>query len=246
MASTTTRQVRAISIRAGQGIVPSVISSIDMAIPAEAGDHGAIAGLACVPPDARWLYVLAHGAGAGMRHDFMVAIAAALAGRGIATLRWETPGRTAGKARPDPAPRVMALARSACAHARATWPDLRLCAGGKSMGGRMTSQAQAEAALPGVQALVFLGFPLHPAGEPSIARARHLADVQLPMLFVQGDRDKLADLALLRPVIDGLGARATLRLLAGVDHGFAAPKKAGIDPVAAAADAIAGFLAARE
>ncbi|HVV88185.1 MAG TPA: alpha/beta family hydrolase, partial [Kofleriaceae bacterium] len=137
-----------------------------------------------------------------------------------------------------------ALARAACAHARATWPDLLLCAGGKSMGGRMTSQAQAEAPLPGVRALVFLGFPLHPAGEPSIARARHLADVHGPMLFVQGDRDKLAELSLLRPVVDGLGARAVLNVLPGVDHGFDAPKKAGIDPVAAAAAAVADFLAA--
>ena len=224
----------------------SAAPSVDVVIPAEAGDGGAIAGLACVPAGARWLYVLAHGAGAGMRHDFMVAIAAALAERSIATLRWETPGRTAGKARPDPAPRVMALARSACAHARATWPALRLCAGGKSMGGRMTSQAQAEAPLGGVEALVFLGFPLHPAGEPAITRARHLADVALPMLFVQGDRDKLAELALLRPVVDGLGPRATLHVLPAVDHGFAAPKKAGIDPVAAAADAVAAFLRARE
>ena len=219
--------------------------SHEVAIPADAAPGGHLAGLACVPPAARWLYVLGHGAGAGMRHDFMVAIAAALADRAVATLRWEMPGRTAGRARPDPAPLVMACARAAAAYAHATWPALRLCAGGKSMGGRMTSQAQAEAPLPAVEALVFLGFPLHPAGAPATERARHLAAVQVPMLFVQGDRDKLADLALLRPVLDGLGARATLHVLAGVDHGFDAPKKAGIDPVARAADAVAGFLAAR-
>ncbi len=223
---------------------PSTATALAVAIPAVAAPDGAIAGLACVPAGARWLYVLGHGAGAGMRHDFMVAIADALAARAIATLRWEMPGRTAGRARPDPAPLVMACARAACAHAAATWPDLRLCAGGKSMGGRMTSQAQAEAALPAVRALIFLGFPLHPAGEPSIARARHLADVDRPMLFVQGDRDKLAELPLLRPVLAALGPRATLEVLVGVDHGFAAPKKAGIDPIARAADAVSGFLAA--
>ena len=223
---------------------PSPATAIAVAIPAAAAPAGAIAGLARVPAGARWLYVLGHGAGAGMGHDFMVAIADALAARAIATLRWEMPGRTAGRARPDPAPLVMACARAACVHAAATWPDLRLCAGGKSMGGRMTSQAQAEAALPAVRALIFLGFPLHPAAEPSITRARHLADVGLPMLFVQGDRDKLAELTLLRPVLAALGPRATLEVLAGVDHGFAAPKKAGIDPVARAADAVAAFLAA--
>jgi predicted alpha/beta-hydrolase family hydrolase len=226
-------------------------STIDVAIPAEAAPGHTIAGLACVPAGARWLYVLGHGAGAGMRHDFMVAIAGALAARSIATLRWEMPGRTAGRARPDPAPLVMACARAAAAHARATWPALRLCAGGKSMGGRMTSQAQAEAPLPAVEALIFLGFPLHPASDDGAERARkagerarHLAAVALPMLFVQGDRDKLADLALLRPVLAGLGDRATLELLAGVDHGFAAPRKAAIDPLARSADAVAGFLAA--
>ena len=224
------------------------ISSVTAAVPSLpvtiAAASGAIAGLACVPADARWLYVLAHGAGAGMRHDFMEAIAQALAARAIATLRWETPGRTAGTARPDAAPLVMALARAACAHAHATWPDLRLCAGGKSMGGRMTSQAQAEAALPAALALIFLGFPLHPAGQPAITRARHLADVRIPMLFVQGDRDQLAEPALLAPVVASLGDRAVVRWLPGVDHGFAAPKKAAIDPVARAADAVAEFLAA--
>ncbi len=208
-----------------------------------AGADGVLAGLALVPAHARWLYVLAHGAGAGMRHEFMDAIARALAARGVATLRWETPGRTAGRARPDPGPRVMAQARAACAHAHAMWPALRLCAGGKSMGGRMTSQAQAQAALDAVLALVFLGFPLHPADQPSVERARHLSSVQVPMLFVQGDRDKLALPSLLHPVLAALPG-ATLCELTGVDHGFAAPRKAAIDPVARAADAVAGFLAA--
>ena len=215
----------------------------EVAIPAAADPAGTIAGLACVPDDARWLYVLAHGAGAGMRHAFMEAIAQALAARAIATLRWETPGRTAGKARPDPAPRVMALARAACEYAAITWPGLRLCAGGKSMGGRMTSQAQASAPLSGIAALVFLGFPLHPADRPGIERAAHLAAVTVPMLFVGGDRDKLALPALLGPVIAGLGPRATLCMLPGVDHGFDAPKKAGLDPIARAADEVAAFLA---
>jgi hypothetical protein len=218
--------------------------ALEVAIPAAAAPGGAIAGLASVPAGACWLYVVGHGAGAGMRHDFMAAIADALAARSLATLRWEMPGRTLGRARPDPAPLVMACARAAATHARATWPGLRLCAGGKSMGGRMTSQAQAEAPLPAVEALVFLGFPLHPASAPGTERARHLAAVELPMLFVQGDRDKLAELSSLRPVLAGLGGRATLALLPGVDHGFDAPKKAAIDPIARAADAIAGFLAA--
>lgn len=204
----------------------------------------AIAGRLWRAPGAHTIYALGHGAGAGMHHPFMIAIAAALAERGVATLRWEMPAMTAGKRLADRPAVVRPLARSACLHAAALAPGLRLIAGGKSMGGRMTSQAQAEAALPAVRALIFLGFPLHPAGEPSIARARHLADVDRPMLFVQGDRDKLAELPLLRPVLAALGPRATLEVLVGVDHGFAAPKKAGIDPIARAADAVSGFLAA--
>ncbi|MBS2022124.1 MAG: dienelactone hydrolase family protein, partial [Deltaproteobacteria bacterium] len=117
--------------------------------------------------------------------------------------------------------------RAAVQLAQKKCPGVPLFAGGKSMGGRMTSQAQAKEPLPGVRALVFLGFPLHPAGAPAIARAAHLADVQVPMLFLSGERDKLAELQLLRPVVDKLGARATLELIAEGDHGFDVPKRTG-------------------
>ena len=206
--------------------------------------RGSIAGLALAPSDARWLYVLGHGAGAGMRHAFMDAIAEALAERGIATLRWEQPAMTAGRRRPDPPATVEDLARAACVHARSSWPGVRLCAGGKSMGGRMTSQAMARAPIDGIEALVFLGFPLHPAGEPGTERARHLAQVSVPMLFVQGTRDALADPVRLRPIVAALPA-ARLVELDGADHGLAVGKRAqraGLDPIAVAADAIVTFL----
>ena len=153
------------------------------------------------PNDARAVYVLAHGAGAGMRHAFMQAIAEGLAGRGVAVLRYEFPYMEQGSKRPD-APKVaQARVREAVVEARKRFPGLALFAGGKSFGGRMTSQAQAAEPLPGVLGLAFLGFPLHAAGKPSNERAAHLADVKVPMLFLQGTRDALADLALLRPVI---------------------------------------------
>jgi predicted alpha/beta-hydrolase family hydrolase len=207
--------------------------------------RGPIAGLHRSVRGARWLYVFGHGAGAGMRHPFMAAVAEALAARRIATLRWEQPAMTAGKGRCDPPAVVEVLARAACAHGaalagRAKLP-LRVCAGGKSMGGRMTSQAQAAAAMPGLEALVFLGFPLHPAGEPAVTRAAHLASVALPMLFVQGTRDALATPALLRPVLAALPA-ARLVELDGADHGLDVAKRAGYDPIARAADAVEQFL----
>jgi predicted alpha/beta-hydrolase family hydrolase len=180
-----------------------------------------------------------------MRHPFLAAVAGALAARGIATVRWELPYMAAGRARPDPPAVCVAAVRAACAAAAARWPGLRRIAGGKSFGGRMTSTAAATADL-GVAGLAFLGFPLHPAGAPAVTRAEHLARVPVPMLFLQGTRDGLADLALLRPIVDGLGARATLVEIAGADHGFAVPARSGRDPVAVIAelaDAIARWVA---
>lgn len=205
--------------------------------------RGPIAGLLDDAPGSRWLYVLGHGAGAGMRHRFMEAITAALVARGIAVLRWEQPAMTAGRRRPDPPAVVEELARAACALARARAPAARLCAGGKSMGGRMTSQAQARTPMPGIEALVFLGFPLHPAGAPATTRAAHLPAIALPMLFVQGTRDALATPALLRPIVAAL-PRARLVELEGADHGLDVARRAGFDPIAVAADAVVAFLGA--
>jgi uncharacterized protein len=172
------------------------------------------------PDDARACYVFAHGAGAGMHHSFMAAFADGLAQRRIATLRYQFAYMDKGSKRPDPPAVAHAAVRAAVAEAAARCPDLPLFAGGKSFGGRMTSQAQAKEALPGVRGLVFVGFPLHPAGKPGIERAEHLASVPWPMLFLQGTRDELADLALMRGVVEGLGERATLALFDDADHAF--------------------------
>jgi predicted alpha/beta-hydrolase family hydrolase len=193
------------------------------------------------PPGARWLYVLAHGAGAGMDHAFMAGIAGALAARSIATLRWELSYMTAGRRRPDPPAAAVADVRAACALARHLAPDLRLVAGGKSFGGRMTSTAIAEQPEPRVERLIFLGFPLHPAGKPAVTRATHLFAVKIPMLFVQGDRDALAELPLLTPIVAQLPA-ATLRIVAGADHAFAVPRRSGRDALAEIADTVASWL----
>jgi len=186
-----------------------------------------VSALLQAPPDARAGYVLAHGAGAGTTHPFMAAVAAALAERGIATLRYQFPYMEAGKKRVDPPALAQATVRAAVAAAARELPRLPLVAGGKSFGGRMTSQAQAAAALPGVRGLVFLGFPLHPAGRPSRERAQHLAAIDIPMLFLQGTRDELAALAELEPVVAALGERATLRLFAEADHSFHVPRRSG-------------------
>jgi predicted alpha/beta-hydrolase family hydrolase len=197
--------------------------SVTIAIDAE--QH--VSSLLLAPVDARACYVLAHGAGAGMAHAFMAATASGLAERGIATLRYQFPYMERGSKRTD-TPRVAhAAVRAAVAEAARLVPGLPLFAGGKSFGGRMTSQAQAESLLPGVRGLVFLGFPLHPAGKPSDERAAHLADVAVPMLFLQGTRDDLADLALLRPLVKRLGSRATLRLFEDADHSFHVPARTG-------------------
>jgi predicted alpha/beta-hydrolase family hydrolase len=172
------------------------------------------------PPDAEAGYVFAHGAGAGMGHAFMEAIATGLAERRIATLRFQFPFMEQGSKRPDPPAVAQAAVRAAVEEAAGKLPGLPLFAGGKSFGGRMTSQAQAAKPLAGVRGLVFVGFPLHPAGKPGTERAKHLAQVELPMLFLQGTRDELADLELVRSVVTPLGERATLHVVDGADHSF--------------------------
>src|SRR5690348_14223964 len=186
-----------------------------------------VSGLLLRPADARLLYVLAHGAGAGMRHPFLEAISQRLAEQGIATLRYQFRYMEQRSRRPDPPAVAAATVRAAVAEAARLAPGLPLVAGGKSFGGRMTSTAQAEEPLPGVRGLVFLGFPLHPPGRPDDKRAEHLARVTIPMLFLQGTRDEFADLKLLRPVLKRLGARATLHLVEDGDHSFRVPKRTG-------------------
>jgi predicted alpha/beta-hydrolase family hydrolase len=206
---------------------------------------GSVAGLLLRPPGAKALYVFAHGAGAGMTHKAMASNAAGLTSRGIATLRYQFPYMEKGSGRPDPPRIAHAAVRAAAAKARELGPDLPLFAGGRSFGGRMTSQAQAEAPLPGVRGLAFLGFPLHPAGKPGVERADHLARIEIPMLFVSGDRDALAELALLEPVIAGLGEHATLHLVAHADHSLKVPAKSGrtaADAEAEALDAMARWM----
>jgi predicted alpha/beta-hydrolase family hydrolase len=212
----------------------------------DVGAAAAVSGLLIRPPDARWLYLLAHGAGAGMRHAFLEELSAALAARAIATLRYQFPYTEAGRRRPDPPALLERTVRAAAAEALRRAPDLPLLAGGKSMGGRMTSQAQASEPLPAARALVFVGFPLHPADKPSTKRADHLARVELPMLFLQGTRDELADLALLRPVLEPLAPRAELHIIDGADHSFRVPARSGrraADVIGELSDAIAAFAA---
>src|SRR5436309_14147586 len=175
-------------------------------------DAQRVSGLLQAPLSACACYVLAHGAGAGMAHPFMAAIANGLAERGIAILRYQFPYMEQGSRRPDAPKLAHATVRAAVLEASRLVPELALFAGGKSFGGRMTSQAQAASPLPGVWGLVFLGFPLHPPGQPSDERAKHLFEVQIPMLFLQGTRDDFANLPLLEGLCEQLSARATLRL----------------------------------
>ena len=186
-----------------------------------------VSGLLQAPPDAHAGYVLAHGAGAGMTHPFMTAVASGLSARGNATMGYQFPYMEQRSKRPDPPKVAQATARAAVAAATQALPGLPLVAGGKSFGGRMTSQAQAAGPLAGVRGLAFLGFPLHPAGRPSRERAKHLLDVQIPMLFLQGTRDALASLGELEPVCGALGERATLKLFAEADHSFHVPRRSG-------------------
>ena len=199
-----------------------------------------------LPRSATACFVLAHGAGAGMDHAFMSTVATELAARDIATFRFQFPYMERGSRRPDPPPICHATIRAAVAEAARLAPTLPLIAGGRSFGGRMTSQAQGIKPLAGVRGLAFLGFPLHPAGKPSVERAEHLAEVKIPMLFLQGTRDELASLELLQPVIRKLGARATLKLLQDADHSFHVPARTGRkDPEVRAEmlDALATWIA---
>jgi predicted alpha/beta-hydrolase family hydrolase len=204
---------------------------------------------ALVAPEAapaQAVFVFAHGAGAGMRHPFMVQLSLALAVRGVATLRFQFPFVQRQSKRPDPPAVAQAAIRAAVAAAAERLPGVPLFAGGKSFGGRMTSMAQAAAPLPGVRGLVFVGFPLHPPKDPGTARAEHLPQVQLPMLFLQGTRDELAQLALVRGVVESLQPRATLHVVEGGDHSFDVLVRSGRtqDEVRAElADTIAGWIA---
>ncbi|HTC25021.1 MAG TPA: alpha/beta family hydrolase [Gemmatimonadales bacterium] len=193
----------------------------------EVGERvGRVSALLELPPNARALYVLAHGAGAGMRHRFLETIATGLGGRQVGTLRYQFPYMEAGGRRPDPPGVLEATVRAAVARAAALAPGLPLVAGGKSLGGRMTSNACAKTGLTGVAGLVFLGFPLHAPGKAGVERAAHLERVDLPMLFLQGTRDALAEIALMRDVTGRL-PKATLHVVEGGDHSFAVLKRAG-------------------
>ena len=211
-------------------------------------DDQRVSGLLQVPDAARGCYVVAHGAGAGMTHPFMASIANELAARGVATLRYQFPYMERGSKRPDTPKAAHAAVRAAVAEAARRLPEMPLFAGGKSFGGRMTSQAQAATPMPGVAGLIFLGFPLHPPGQPSDARGAHLSDVAIPMLFLQGSRDEFATLALLEPLAAALGTRATLRLFDDADHSFHVPARTGrkdSEIRTELADAIADWIDAR-
>jgi predicted alpha/beta-hydrolase family hydrolase len=197
------------------------------------GDES-VSALLLRPDNAKALYLFAHGAGAGMTHKLMESNAQGLSERGIATLRYQFPYMEKGSKRPDFPKVAHAAVRAAAAEAVKLAPELPLFAGGRSFGGRMTSQAQAIETLPGVRGLAFIGFPLHPAGKPGIERAEHLKKVQVPMLFVSGSRDALAETELLQPVVAGLGGRATLRVIEGADHSFrtAAMESEALDAMA--------------
>jgi hypothetical protein len=213
----------------------------------QVGSAGTVSALLTRPAQPRACFVFAHGAGAGMTHAFMAAVASGLAERQIATLRYQFPYMEKGSKRPDPPGVAHAAVRAAVAAAAQHCPGLPLIAGGKSFGGRMTSQAQAKTPLAGVAGLAFFGFPLHAAGKPSSDRADHLADVNIPMLFLQGTNDKLAELDLLEPVVKKLGARATLHLVEAADHSFHVPVRSGrkdADVMSEVLDAFVAWLAA--
>jgi predicted alpha/beta-hydrolase family hydrolase len=204
-------------------MVPSVPEHLTIAVDAATP----VSGLLLHPTQADACLVFAHGAGAGMDHPFMAAVARELAMRRIATLRYQFPYMENRGKRPDPPHVCHATVRAAVAAARQRLPATPLVAGGKSFGGRMTSQAQAEAPLPDVRGLVFFGFPLHPPKQPSDARAQHLFDIKIPLLFLQGTRDTFAEMPLLQPLLHALGNRATAILIEDADHSFHVPARSG-------------------
>ena len=206
------------------------------------GKHS-VSGLLQMPPHAAACYVMAHGAGAGMTHSFLTAVADGLADRRVGTLRYQFPFMEQGSKRPDRAPLAQATVRAAVDVATSLAASIPLIAGGKSFGGRMTSQAQAETPLPGVAGLAFFGFPLHPAHQPSTTRAEHLTGIRVPMLFLQGTRDALADMTLLAPMIEALGERATLVQMQGADHSFHVPAKSGTNDAKVLAKVLDAFVA---
>jgi uncharacterized protein len=209
-------------------------------------DAGRVSGILTVPPQPEACFVVAHGAGAGMQHPFMAKLAADLASRRIATLRYQFPYMEKGGRRPDAPPVCHATVRAAVAAAHGLLP-LPLVAGGKSFGGRMTSQAQAISPLPEVRGLIFLGFPLHPPKQPSDTRGAHLSKIAIPMLFLQGARDAFAEPALLNPLIRRLGTLATLHLLPDADHSFHVPARSTVTDAKTNEDmlnAMAGWLGA--
>jgi len=211
----------------------------------DVGD-ASISGLLTAPENPRAGYVLAHGAGVGMQHGFMAAVAKGLAERRMATLRYNFPYMEQGRKRPDSPQVAQAAVRAAVTAASRALSGVPLFAGGKSYGGRMTSQAEAEAPLEHVRGLIFLGFPLHPPGQPSGDRAGHLSSVKVPMLFLQGTRDEFAELDFLKPLVKRLGARATLKLFDEADHSFHVPAKTGrndADVMTELLDTLAAWIA---
>jgi uncharacterized protein len=220
-----------------------VSSSIQNPISITVSETVRVSGLLQNPPHARACYVMAHGAGAGMNHAFMAAVAAGLALRGIASLRFQFPYMERGSKLPDPPQLAQATIRGAISAALVLVPERPLIAGGKSFGARMASQAQAKAPLQGVRGLAFLGFPLHPAAHPSQDRATHIFDVQIPMLFLQGAHDKLASLDQIEPLCKKLGKRATLKLIADADHSFHVPARSGRKDAQVLADIIDAIVA---
>jgi uncharacterized protein len=206
-----------------------------------------VSGLLQLPAQPKACFVFGHGAGAGMNHSFMADLSAALIARNIGTLRYQFPYMESGSRRPDPPALCHATIRAAIEEARKRAPGVALLAGGKSFGGRMTSQAQAAKPLTDVKGLVFVGFPLHPAKKPASERGTHLADVKIPMLFLQGTRDELADLTLLEPITERLGAIATLQKIEGADHSFHVLARSGRNDrevLEELADTIARWIAA--
>jgi len=207
------------------GKISLMVKSVPVTFPVES--VGEVSALLLRPDNPRWLLIFAHGAGAGMRHSFMESLSSELAALQIATFRYQFPYMEKRSGRPDSPAILTATVAAALSAGSEAAPGLPLLAGGKSMGGRMTSQAAAQNLLPDVSGLVFFGFPLHPPGSPSTKRADHLSKVPMPMLFLQGTRDTLADLELLRPVVKKLGELATLHIIESADHGFHVLKRSG-------------------